>query len=86
MAELEIDQSNLPRVQEAPPQEGLGSEVRGQGQLQNCRHGASSLRAVIPCVALLHFNPNFESFNQVNSLCFHCPPYQFLFCPSSGCS
>lgn len=27
-----------------------------------------------------------ESLGQVNFLCFHCPPYQFLFCPSSGCS
>ncbi len=50
-------------------------------------YASISLRAVVPpCPTSPSFSSSSESLGQVNFLCFHCPSYQFLFCPSSGCS
>lgn len=45
------------------------------------------LRGVDPRVSLLLvLSSTSGSSGQVDFLCFHYPPYQFLFCPSSSCS
>lgn len=39
-----------------------------------------------PCLASSGTFLPIGKFHKVDFLCFHCPSYQFLFCPSPGCS